>query len=811
MIGVANGGTGIRIASNQALNVHPSRAGNLVLANGTSGTISWCIRRATAVTAATHIQIPEKFIHITYGPTIPATQSFRGGLTSVDKKSIVRRADIDVTRLPNLTAYAGLQSQAACLAVDVVDVQFGMSGEPLQRINLHDALEGQGYNYSTFFCQKRADIHHRMISNVTGAEKLAFVDKLIERANDMVALDSIGNNWSAGAGQALGGQWLDVILAYILTRMPIYLKVARRIRGSAYDRCYYPQVADLRRSGSGFPTGASVGARYQQPELPEHLGDALRYTDNGRDTLPSARYSEVVWNGFIAEAISMFVVKDALGTEVWKEIVRPQDDHAIGVETNMHFARKFYKRGPVNYYGSTNPNTRHTAAWDAWLPLSSHVPLGFRPEQPVKTWQGASPLFNNTAILASAGPGAGEITFDLTDYNADNKNHSQHPLTALPVYVSLDQTQWHKFANVGYSPRISEIVPGVPLGIKQHHLAYSLENAYGESLKSPTFRFNEVNSGGSQTRATRFDVTPTGTPANSAPAFVVNPKTYYDAAPQWGGNDWREVVGGAVPAGIGSIKIGSGYCSGYPYPAMDYKAQQNTGTHLSPVWVDIPSTNAAVYEFTPADVGLEVRIGLRGTNSSGNTGFVFSDAVLVPAAPALAPGVLFETEFSLDWSLYYPAQAAATTALNGTKVHSKSVSWGELDTPAGGIFSDKSNQGVLIGVSLGTYPAGNYKVSYDIPVGYSAQGILSTTNDYGVTGARTIRNQASSVGATTWAATITDVAPNVSLEPYLFKVVGQTFTLPSSQPVFVVLQLPAGVGGTVSGDPGFTYMKLENN
>lgn len=93
----------------------------------------------------------------------------------------------------------------------------------------------------------------------------------------------------------------------------------------------------------------------------------------------------------------------------------------------------------------------------------------------------------------------------------------------------------------------------------------------------------------------------------------------------------------------------------YPAPTVAFKWQKRVNTGQEQ---DIDGAESQAYTFTVEDVSddedtVEVRAGVKWTNSEGDTGWVFTDWVAFPSLPDVPDGTIIDTEFKEDFQLIY--------------------------------------------------------------------------------------------------------------------------------------------------------------
>jgi hypothetical protein len=383
--------------------------------------------------------------------------------------------------------------------------------------------------------------------------------------------------------------------------------------------------------------------------------------------------------------------------------------------------------------------------------------------------------------------GSGSFSYDFSP--VDLTIRADYPNTRRDLRYSLDGIQFVEVTGCGDTGSVTGLVRS------KHYVQERRANSLGTGVWSDNYSNRNSN------LSERYTVTPTGSPANAAPAFSVDPKVFYKPY-AWPG-PWYVEAPGTLAAGIGTLYCGIGYptSASHPAPTGLYQWQRDDGG-----WADIAGATAVKYDLDPDDLGLDIRCNVRLTNSSGTCTAVASQTVSIPARPSFSADVILDTKFDATFRLYWPTIFDGIVPSNATKVLDGLTTWSDLPVGSGGLGFDKTGAYPKGSIPLGTLAAGTYRLQTKVVSGMSAQGVIDgTTYDWrrGAVlqdGRLDIQNQSSNVGATVYSSTTIPANPVSAVA--LLTPVDVTWTHPGG-PAWIFNLINTSAGGVAKGD--FVY------
>lgn len=780
------------VTYNDAMNTDPGKTGTRVaVAAGANRSWVKAVRTSglvfVAALDANPWEVFDAQVPITVLSEVPQAGFFLPDPSAPEYGVQAKESDLNYAVLRSVTPVSGQVVDVGSARFSAFS-DFGFSGERLRRMVREVTAGNSSSNYSSDYGVQRAFEMLRLHTNASTADKRDALLRMVRyglwRWSQYKRF--LVDGTSSAAGSAGAGQWQGylpyiALAGFALGRSDI-LADAQNITANLNGQPFWatPDMEGMpfywySQSGSGADQERRNRTAFPQDIDQVWMSQQGNPLDQANSFDAAQRYLSTSSPGMCYEIMAIMLLQNGPGGVTGDEWLRG-GAAAADDKTNRKAAAirwlDVYRAlnrpfeggaGPLAAWARTFYDTyRDTVA----TPRPARVPL------------------HNVARTNRLTAGSGSISYDFSA--VDLTIRPDYPNTQRDLRYSLDGIQFVEVNGCGDTGTISSAVRA------KHFVQERRRNSFGIGVWSDNYSF--ANSDLSE----RYTVTPTGSPANAAPAFAVNPKLFYKPY-AWLG-PWYEEATGTLATGIGTLYAGRGYPTGASHPAPSglYQWQRNSGG-----WTDIPGATTAKYDLQPADLGLDLRCLVQLTNSAGTCAAVATAVISIPARPTFPANVVIDTKFDATFPLYWPDVFNSIYTSNTLVVLDGALTWSDLPVGPGGLCFDKTGAYPKGAIYLGDLAAGNYRVETNVVSGMSAQGTIDTTTyDWRRSttpqdGDLRFQNQASSVGSTIYFAKVIPANP-VSGEALLTQV-DRTGAHPGG-PAWLFCQINTNTSGTAKGD-----------
>jgi hypothetical protein len=786
------------VTYNDTLNTDPGKTGTRVaVASGANRSWVKAVRTAglvfVAALDANPWEVFDAQVPITVLSEVPQAGFFLPDPSAPEYGVQAKEADLNYSVLRSLTPVSGQLVDVGTTRFAAFS-DFGFSGEKLRRLVREVTAGNSSSNYSSDYGVQRAFEMLRLHTNASTADKRDSLLRMVRyglwRWTQYKRF--LVDGTSSAAGSAGAGQWQGylpyiALAGFALGRSDI-LADAQNITANLNGQPFWA-TADMEgmpfywygQSGSGVDQERRNRTAFPQDVDQVWMSQQGNPLDQATSFDAAQRYLSTSSPSICYEIMAIMLLQNGPSGVTGEQWLRGGAG-AADDKTNRKAAAIRW----LDTYRALNKPFEGGAG-----PLSSWTKDFYDTHRDtLSTPRPARVPLHNVARTNRLTAGSGSFSYDFSA--VDLTIRADYPNTQRDLRYSVDGIQFVEANACGDTGTISSAVRA------KHYVQERRRNSAGIGVWSDNYSFSNSD------LTERYTVTPTGTPANAAPAFTVNPKLFYKPY-SWPG-PWYEEATGTLPAGVGTLYAGRGYPTGASHPAPTglYQWQRNTGS-----WVDISGATNAKYDLQPADLGLDVSCLVQLTNSAGTCTAVATPAASIPARPSFPADVVLDTKLDATFPLYWPTifsgiwNGATSTVLDGA------LTWGDLLVGPGGLAFDKTGAFPRAAIPLGTLAAGTYRVQTNVVAGMSAQGTIDgTTYDWRRStvlqdGNLRVQNQASDVGATVYSDTTIPANP-VSGEALLTPV-DVTWTHPGG-PAWLFNMVYTNTGGTAKGD--FVYAEF---
>lgn len=723
-------GTGI-VAYSHSLNVDPAANGPITIAAGERTSIVKSRRNPAFETTNNYIQA-ENWATFTF---LPPEACFNGMYTpgASFPDAIIRGVgDLRLNALRNLPRPAGWPTNAEILALDKEGwPYFGWRGENLRRFQTAGLLFGE--NYSSDVTPHASLLLYAAHCTSDPAERLALANAIIRHGLDIDAAHQHGGwNGNRGAGQGALHAHFHYATAFLLGDAAMLA----RAQASLSNTFSHPSLiaADLEGISVPFPEGSGQKYRNNTTYAAEDIGKPW-WTETLRGAQPSARYATISLVTGVIEAFPVLLMQNG-----------PNGETGITAALQGPDAPSNPRRAILQVYDrirSWKSPERGFIIYEPFRVDFEDAIALWRSEIPAYSYTGTPDMYDNISATAQTFPTAinGGFSWALTGEWAGYTGNL--PITSWRTEYSLDGYQW---IDTGVSTATGQKT-GLMIG--QPYIGrFSQQNALGWGRPTQHHKFTSVSGQGTPS-VDRHRFTPTGVGVAAGPVNTVPPVLMARRYPLWGGQDFTPIS--AIGAQSIELAIGKGDWRGFPAPTFEYTWERREGGSLITAVGSTQSRNRV-----QADSGNELRAGIRASNASLTTPFIYTGWISVPPVNALPPGVYVDLNFSAIDRVDQETVWNTIAVSNGTLRHVPSAVYGTTDaddnfvpfaTSAGAIACDKTGSFNLLRLNLGTYPAGSYRLLSQNVIGLNFDEAAAGDYQSGRNHYVRLKNQASQTGA----------------------------------------------------------------
>ena len=638
------GGGDINRATTYAtgLNIDPGNSGNIAVSLGEKASFVKSVRR-TGITDPDDMQPISKYIVLTTLDAAPPAGAVRPGMSGTSKP-ILKRSDVvfvasDFAAPGSWSGFAAVKS----LTADHHGI-FCNSGERQRKFRLDNVIGTTTSGYSANIIDEYAQfLLYLNASGTSETDRQFIIDRVLVWGADIETRadegDGFGNEANDfGARGSGAGQWGNVWL------WPMASAALRK------DAALHSKIIaqDFQPVGNGFwaasdDIGQAADGKWGisgQTYFDEHLA----WPHIEPDEFGSHHGARYVWAGgkivaWEQAAILAFSQGPAGKASGEAMILNGGSDNSTNQRAGAKAWVSRYRTWQPTVSSADSVGGGFSDLFDTLVTDGLLTPWTGIPDQPP---HGSADLGYFTTN------GNGAIQLDVPA----GFDYATETITQRDLRYSLDGVQWVVSSNIGTLPYTeSGLLQGV-----DHWMGWRQTSASGASPWSGNYPWNQPVDDGD----TREVLATTGTEGAIAPDYtggtapIVNQRTYSG----WAFETWEP-----APSTFAFDELLLSAGVGYP-------SAGGVPTSYTYLW----STGATTkqYSLTASDLSTAVTCEVTATNASGSAA-VTTAAITVPALGALDAGVLFQSEFDVDYMLRYETERLAATVTNGTAVFSYST------------------------------------------------------------------------------------------------------------------------------------------